>query len=176
MPTELNKGVSIVVPVYRGEQTLRPLAARIEQAALSASSVAFTDETVLGDIRVTVEHRMEPLDDGQVAARGGDILQLSLQWRADQTPQGNYTVFVQLLDDSGQVVAQRDRWPGDGLFPTAALQAGQVISDNLAIALDLPPGRYRLITGLYQGDVEGYPRLAGPGGDYVELSAIQVQP
>ena len=118
----------------------------------------------------------EPLDDGQVAARVGDILQLSLQWRAEQPPQSNYTVFVQLLDSNGQVVAQRDRWPGDGLFPTAALQAGQVISDNLAIALDLPPGRYRLITGLYQGDVEGYPRLAGPGGDYVELPAIQVQP
>jgi len=118
----------------------------------------------------------EPLDDGQVLARPGDILQLSLHWQADQTPQGNYTVFVQLLDASGQVVAQRDRWPGDGLFPTAAMQAGQTIVDNLAIPLDLPPGRYRLIAGLYQGDVEGYPRLSGPGGDFVELPAIEVQP
>jgi len=32
MTAELKKGVSIVVPVYRGEQTLRPLVARIEQA------------------------------------------------------------------------------------------------------------------------------------------------
>jgi 4-amino-4-deoxy-L-arabinose transferase-like glycosyltransferase len=118
----------------------------------------------------------EPLDDGQVFARPGDVLQLSLRWRAEQPPEGNYTVFVQLLDGNGQVVAQRDRWPGDGLFPTAALQAGQVISDNLAIALDVPPGRYRLIAGLYRGDVEGYPRLSGPGGDFVELPAIQVQP
>lgn len=118
----------------------------------------------------------EPLDDGQVQARIGDILQLSLHWRADQQPQGNYTVFVQLLNAAGQVVAQRDRWPGDGLFPTAGMQAGQTIADNLAIALDVPAGRYRLIVGLYQGDVEGYPRLAGPGGDFVELPAIQVQP
>ncbi len=118
----------------------------------------------------------EPLDDGQVLARAGDVLQLGLQWRADQAPQGNYTVFVQLLDAAGQVVAQRDRWPGDGLFPTAAMQPGQVIADNLAIPLDVPPGRYRLIVGLYQGDAEGYPRLAGPGGDFVELPAIQVQP
>ena len=28
--------------------------------------VAFTDETVLGDICVTVEHRIEPLDDGKL--------------------------------------------------------------------------------------------------------------
>jgi hypothetical protein len=56
------------------------------------------------------------------------------------------------------------------------MQAGQTIADNLAIPLDVPPGRYRLIVGLYQGDVEGYPRLSGPGGDFVELPAIQVQP
>ncbi len=118
----------------------------------------------------------EPLDDGQVVARPGDVLQLSLQWRAEQPPEGNYTVFVQLLDANGQVVVQRDRWPGDGLFPTAAMQLGQVIVDNLALPLDLPAGRYRLIVGLYRGDVEGYPRLSGPGGDFVELPAIQVQP
>jgi len=118
----------------------------------------------------------EPLDDGQVLARVGDVLQLSLQWRAEQPPQGNYTVFVQLLDAAGQVVAQRDRWPGDGLFPTAAMQAGQTIADNLAIPLDVPPGRYRLIAGLYRSDVEGAPRLSGPAGDFVELPAIQVQP
>jgi len=118
----------------------------------------------------------EPLDDGQVVARPGDILQLRLQWRAEQPPEGNYTVFVQLLDGNGQVVAQRDRWPGDGLFPTAALQPGQVITDNLAIPLDVPPGRYRLIVGLYRPDVEGYPRLSGPAGDFVELPTIQVLP
>jgi hypothetical protein len=118
----------------------------------------------------------EPLDDGQALARPGDILQLSLHWRADQPPEGNYTVFVQLLDANGQVVAQKDRWPGDGLFPTAAMQPGQVITDNLAIPLELPAGRYRLIVGLYRGDVEGYPRLAGPGGDFIELPAIEVRP
>ena len=69
---------------------------------------------------------------------------------------------MQLLDANGQVVAQRDRWPGDGLFPTAALQAGQVITDNLAIPLDVPPGQYRLIAGLYRGDVEGYPAPGRP--------------
>lgn len=118
----------------------------------------------------------EPLDDGVVRAQSGDTLQMSLRWRAAQPPTANYTVFVQLLDANGQVAAQRDRWPGDGLFPTAALAAGQAITDNLALPLDVPPGVYRLIAGLYLTDVEGYPRLSGPGGDFVELSSIQVQP
>jgi hypothetical protein len=120
----------------------------------------------------------QPVDDGVVIARPGGTLQIGLRWQAQDAPAGNYTVFTQLLDANSQVVAQRDRWPGDGLFPTAALQAGQVITDNLALELpaDLPRGSYRLITGLYRGDVEGAPRLTGPGGDFVELPRIEVQP
>ncbi len=117
---------------------------------------------------------MEPLDDGAVQARPGDTLQVSLIWRADQIPQANYTVFLQLLDSASQVAAQRDRWPGDGLYPTASLAAGQVITDQIAIPLDVPPGSYRLIAGLYRNDLEGLPRLSGPGGDLVLLGEVTV--
>ena len=114
------------------------------------------------------------MNDGQVQARSGDTLQVGLRWRAAAPPEANYTVFVQLLDDASQVRAQVDRWPGDGLFPTASLGAGQVITDNLALPLDAPPGRYRLIAGLYRNDVEGLPRLTGPAGDTVPLGDIDV--
>jgi hypothetical protein len=116
----------------------------------------------------------EPLDDGKVQARPGDVLQVGLHWRADRVPAANYTVFLHLQDESGQVKAQRDRWPGDGLFPTAGLSAGQVITDNLALPLDVPPGRYRLVAGLYRNDVEGLPRLAGPEGDSVTLAEVDI--
>lgn len=128
------------------------------------------EQPTLSDNRPTAEAQ----DDGQVSAHPGDVLQISLRWQANQPPQGNYTVFVQMLDGSGRLVAQRDRWPGDGLFPTASLQKGQVITDNVALVIpaDLPTGSYRLIAGLYRGDVEGYPRLAGLGGDFVHLAEI----
>ena len=116
----------------------------------------------------------ELLSDGRVQAQTGDTLQVGLNWRAGEKPQANYTVFIQLLDDFSQVRAQRDRWPGDGLYPTASLAAGQVITDNLALPLDVPPGQYRLIAGMYRNDVEGLPRLTGPGGDYVLLGEIDV--
>ncbi len=116
----------------------------------------------------------EPLDDNLVRARTGDTLQIGLRWRATETPDANYTVFVHLLDASGQVRAQRDRWPGDGLYPTAGLSAGQVITDNLALPLEMPAGRYRLVAGLYRSDLEGFPRLTGPGGDFVALSEVEV--
>jgi hypothetical protein len=118
----------------------------------------------------------DPLDDGRVQARVGDTLQVGLHWQADQTPAANYTVFVQLLDAASQVMAQHDRWPGDGLFPTGVLNPGEVVVDNLALPLDVPPGQYRLIAGLYRNDVEGLPRLTGPGGDSVTLAEVDVQP
>jgi hypothetical protein len=117
----------------------------------------------------------EPLDDGKVRANPGDVLQVGLRWRANQAPAANYTAFLQLLDASSQVQAQRDRWPGDGLFPTAGLSSGQVITDNLALPLDVAPGRYQLIAGLYRNDVKGYPRLFGPGGDHIKLAEIEVR-
>jgi hypothetical protein len=139
-------------------------------------------EFTLERARLGVERRaadapgaVEPLDDGRVQARSGDTLQVGLEWRAGRKPDANYTAFVQLLDASSQVVAQRDRWPGDGLYPTAALEAGQVLTDNLALALDAPPGSYRLIAGFYRGDAEGLPRLNGPGGDHVVLAEVDVR-
>jgi hypothetical protein len=117
----------------------------------------------------------ESLEDGKVQAKTGDTLQIGLRWLATQKPAANYTVFVHLLDSASQVKAQRDRWPGDGLYPTAGLSAGQVITDNLALRLDVPPGRYRLIAGMYWNDIEGFPRLTGPGGDHVELAGVEVR-
>jgi hypothetical protein len=121
-------------------------------------------------------HPDDPLDDGEVQAKVGDTLQVGLQWKADLKPAANYTVFVQLLDGASQVIAQRDRWPGDGLFPTGALNAGEVVVDNLALPLNVPPGQYRLIAGLYRNDVEGLPRLTGPEGDSITLAEVVVQP
>ncbi len=115
------------------------------------------------------------LDDGLIEVPAGEDLNLRLVWRASAPPAANYTVFVQLLDSAGQVAAQHDRWPGDGLYPTAVLQTGQVITDNLALPLDVPPGDYQLITGLYQADAPGAPRLTGPSGDFVPLASVQVK-
>jgi len=117
----------------------------------------------------------ESLDDGRILARPGDTLQVRLLWRAVAAPAGNYTVFLQLLDAGSQVKAQVDRWPGDGLHPTAGLSAGQVIADNVALPLNVAAGRYRLIAGLYRGDQPGYPRLVGPGGDHVLLAEVEVR-
>ncbi|MCB0076437.1 MAG: phospholipid carrier-dependent glycosyltransferase [Anaerolineales bacterium] len=117
---------------------------------------------------------LEALDDGAVQARAGQTLQIGMVWRADATISANYTVFVQLLDEGGKVVAQHDGWPRNGQFATSSLAAGDQIRDSVALPLDLPAGRYRLIAGLYQADAEGAPRLAGPAGDTILLAEVTV--
>ena len=44
----------------------------------------------------------------------GDVLQVQLDWRTDAPLDTRYKVFVQLLDENGVLVAQRDSEPGGG--------------------------------------------------------------
>lgn len=106
----------------------------------------------------------------------GDILQLTLFWRADAPIDKRYKVFVHLGGDpASPPVAQHDGEPGGGLSLTTAWQPGQTVADNhgVYLPLDLPPGAYSLVVGLYSED-DGA-RLTHAGGDSLFLSAIMVR-
>jgi hypothetical protein len=81
----------------------------------------------------------------------GEILQLSLFWQIDQEIDERYKVFLHLVDENGQIVAQQDSEPGGNLTPTNIWQPGQVIVDNhgLFIPAETAPGTYTLLLGLY---------------------------
>jgi hypothetical protein len=83
--------------------------------------------------------------------RVGADFHLVLYWQAGAAVTQRYTVFTQLLNANGQIVAQQDNIPVQGLAPTNTWQPGAVIRDpyRLAIPADLPPGAYRLIVGFY---------------------------
>ena len=86
------------------------------------------------------------------APHPGDLLTLSLYWQPQAMPTEDYTVFVQLLDLEGQVVAQGDGPPRAGQYPTSWWTAGEIIADTHIIPLppSLPAGEYRLLVGLYR--------------------------
>ncbi|MCU0510756.1 MAG: hypothetical protein MUC34_20795 [Anaerolineae bacterium] len=152
-------------------------------SAAGAAVETSRPEQPLGEFTLTeaqlslegADREPQPPGDGVAQARPGDILQVALTWRADRQPEANYTVFLQVLNEAGQVVAQSDRWPGDGLHPTAAMSLGAAVTDRVALRLPDAPGRYRLIAGMYRGDVEGAPRLTGPAGDFIPLAEIVIQ-
>ena len=82
---------------------------------------------------------------------GGQIY-LTLYWQALNRVDKDYTVFTHLLDSEGRLRAQKDNPPVNGLLPTSAWKAGEIIQDRYIIPLnpDLPPGEYQLEIGMYQ--------------------------
>jgi hypothetical protein len=78
-------------------------------------------------------------------------LSVTLHWQAEDTPSENLTAFVHLLDPAGNLVAQDDRRPRQGEYPTWAWQAGDRVPDvhPLGLPAGIAPGRYRLVAGLY---------------------------
>lgn len=108
----------------------------------------------------------------------GTTLHTSLRWLALQPqPQQVYLVFVQVLDETNRKIAQWDGAAGGDWYPTPAWQAGQRIWQDvpLKIADDAPPGRYRVIAGLYD-PVTGTRLHTTDGNDAVVLGQIDVRP
>jgi hypothetical protein len=100
----------------------------------------------------------------------GDVLTLTLYWRALQVPQGDYKVFVHLLDQAGAKVTQHDAPPRDGRYPTWAWQPGDLVLDTHQLALpdERPPGPYRWVVGMYRPDTGERLPVTGPEGPLVD--------
>lgn len=109
---------------------------------------------------------------------GGELL-LALRWEALQSVPENYHVFVHLLDQEGDRLAQRDGQPVQWLRPTSTWQPGEEIIDRYGLLLspDIAPGEYTLAVGLYH-PVTGQrlPVSAGPSSYAIELGPIVVRP
>lgn len=71
------------------------------------------------------------LDLSQVEAEG--TIHLTLYWQAQQPIETAYTVFVHLLDESGQLVTQMDQEPQAGAAPMTGWLPGQVVVDEILV-------------------------------------------
>ncbi len=103
-------------------------------------------------------------------------LTVTLYWRADAPPSGDYSVFLHLTDDLGLIQAQRDSMPAGGRWPTRDWPVGRIIVDRHRF--ELPPTVPSAITltlsvGLY--DVASGERLLTPEGGSVVLDKVWVE-
>jgi len=112
-----------------------------------------------------------------IALETGKVLYVQLYWDVAQAPAQAWTVFVHLLDvtgeGAGRLVAGADSLPGAGSLPTARWQAGWRILDEYQLALpaDLPPGEYALSIGLYDGQGG---RLPADGSE-LHIGVVQIE-
>ena len=107
---------------------------------------------------------------GWSLAQDADALTVTLAWQAQTPLAADYTAFVHLLNEAGEVVAQLDRPPAG--YPTADWRVGELIQDSYRVPLppDLPPGRYTVQTGFYR-----WPELVRVGETAV-LITLTIRP
>jgi len=81
----------------------------------------------------------------------GDTLELELVWQVLATADTSYRVFIHLLDEAGNLVAQSDAVPDHWTRPTTGWLPGEYIRDRHTLTLppDAASGSYALRLGWY---------------------------
>ncbi|MGB9890733.1 MAG: glycosyltransferase family 39 protein, partial [Anaerolineae bacterium] len=100
----------------------------------------------------------------------GGLLTVTLYWRADGVPGGDYRVFVHLLNARGELVTQHDGPPRWGRYPTWAWRQGDVVPDEhvLSVPVSAVGGPFSLAVGMYRPDTLERLPVIGPAGSVPE--------
>jgi hypothetical protein len=88
---------------------------------------------------------------GDTTVHQGESLPVTLYWRALTSMDTSYIVFVQAINAEGVKAGQIDRPPCHGDCPTTRWRPGDLVGERYDLLVDAgaPPGRYQLITGMY---------------------------
>jgi hypothetical protein len=90
---------------------------------------------------------------GYDLGRDAQALEVTLYWRCDARLPVDYTTFVHVrrAAQAGEILAQMDRPPAEGRYPTSLWDPGEVIRDVVRVPLPpgMPPGEYEIVAGLY---------------------------
>ncbi len=115
-------------------------------------------------------------------ARPGDRVHLTLYWEPLSLTDRPYSVYVHLLDANGQIIAQRDTYPGLGRYPTTAWTPGRLFADTylLIIPEDALASGAQWKVGLWQAESGDYAFLLDGAGEPVDsgvrFGEFQVRP
>ncbi len=83
--------------------------------------------------------------------RKSGMITITMQWQKQTAMNDDVLLFLHVLNERGERVAQVDIPPGGADSPTSAWEIGRIFNRSypLAVGADLPPGRYRIALGLY---------------------------
>ena len=113
----------------------------------------------------------------------GDSLAITLYWQSLAEMDQDYSVFVHLLDETELIIAQRDMYPGQGLYPTSLWSVGDTIANRYVLTLPetaFAPNRAQLEVGLYNFSIgerlPAYGPNGEPLGDNARFEEIKIAP
>ncbi|MSP12593.1 MAG: DUF2142 domain-containing protein [Chloroflexi bacterium] len=120
----------LVLATYIPFGVIRPVYAlppRLTEATLHPTQPA---DFKFGD---SLELRGYDIEESEI--RPGEVLHVTLYWRALQPMAENYTVGVSILDGKLNPWGATNTYPGNGNYPTARWHAGEIIRDAYQVEL-----------------------------------------
>jgi hypothetical protein len=102
--------------------------------------------------------------------RHGATVELQLTWQALEQPNGDYTVFMHILDESGQQWGATDEKPQDDELSTLKWVPGRIYQDTHRVQIDLdgPDDGYHMDLGIYHS-MTGERAFTETGSDSVRI-------
>lgn len=105
-----------------------------------------------------------PDENGAFVVQAGQSIYLQMYWQRTlpETPAGNYTTLVHLVDaETGEIVAQRDAALSDGSLPLTLTPYPDILPDRRLwhLPAELEPGLYDLHIGWYDPIPPNLPRF-----------------
>jgi len=110
----------------------------------------------------------------QHSAVAGDSVGVKLYWKGLAPMDEDFTAFVHLVDAEGSIIAQDDKQPLGGSWPTSDWRVGEAVPDSyvLTIPPDTAPGGYQIRAGLYRLADSVRLNVEGESGRIVDDSII----
>lgn len=115
------------------------------------------------------------------SAAPGDSFAPAFAWQTDRAVDRPLTQFVHFINAAGEFVFGHDQPPFAGRFPTDDWPAGMQVQDawSFDIPDDVPPGEYRMFTGLYDADIQRAPVTDASGQPVpdhtIELGTVRIE-
>ena len=151
---------------------------------LPYDALVLTDYVVLGEPAITAEDIPHPgsyvlgepplltfmgYDSDGAGFQPGNTATVTLYWQSRTPIANNYSVFVHLVDENGNVISQHDNEPGNGRFPTGTWFPYEIIRDahTLTLPPDAPPGPYTLAVGMYDWQTGARLPITSAGGTHL---------
>lgn len=151
--------------------TIAPAYAR--SAPLTSAAPRIPLEVTFGD-----QLKLIGADVPSTTAEPGGQIEITLYWQALKPIERDYSTFVHLLDANDIIAAQRDMYPGQGLWPTSQMKPGEIIASRYVLniaATEYAPDTLTWEVGVYDYFTPGQPRLpASTGGDNVRFGALSL--
>jgi 4-amino-4-deoxy-L-arabinose transferase-like glycosyltransferase len=155
-------------------------------AAVAAERRDFEDSRVYRlDVPFEAPNPVEVSFNGEIALHGyalsddtlhpGEALTVTLFWERTGNVSEVYHVFVHLLSEDDQLWGQHDGLPLLSTYPTSQWADGISLPDphDVPVRPDIPPGRYRLMVGMYRWPtLERLPALRADGSRWLHDSVV----